>query len=190
MAFRLSTNDEILHAFDPLHHAHTTIDVTHRVAHDGFMHHASGKVTGMVADNVDDFLITTPAGVYPHLQRVNFDFGDGDIDIQTYHSSTTSAPGTTLANLNTNRNSSKTAGAVLSFGPTVTGIGTLMHTAWAPPTATGNGQSAAGISDIENGEEWILAPSSKYIIRVTNGSGSEIEYRYEFLWYELDFAVP
>lgn len=187
--YRRSANDEELFKFDQFAHAVTTIDEPHRMAHDGFMYHASGKVTGMIDANVDEFLLTTQAFNFPHLQRLNFDFGAGDIDIQSYEGATASADGTVIGSNNTNRNSANTADLVMTSGPTLTGDGTLIHTTWAHPVGTGIGQSAQGISDVTNGEEWILKPSTKYLIRITNNSGATISYRYEVLFYELGYST-
>jgi len=184
---RLQASDEEMRKFDPFVHAVTTITSPHRMAHDGFMFHASGKVTGMVDSNVDEFLLVTAAGNFPHLQRMRFDFGRGDIDVQAYEGATTSNDGTPIVIHNTNRNSSHTADLSFNSAPTLTGDGTLIHTTWAPPTANGVGQSAQGVSNIEAGEEWILQPSTKYLIRVTNNSGGTISYRWELLFYEVGY---
>jgi len=174
---------------DDLTGAQVVLSEEHHMTHEGFMYHASGKVTGMVDSNVDDFLLVTPAGNYPHMQRLRFDFGAGDIDVQSYEDVTTSADGSSLSSsiVNTNRDSANTPNLTLFSGPTVTDIGTLLHTTWAPPTATGNGQSANGISQIEAGEEWILKPSTKYLVRITNNSGATISYRWELLFYEIGY---
>ena len=189
MAFRTGPRDEEDRKFDNYAHAVTVIEETHRINHDGMMFHASGKVTGMIDENVDDFLMVTPAFIYPHVQRFRMDLGKGDVDILAYEGATASADGAAITAFNTNRNSSKTPGLVLTSGPTVTDIGTLINTAWAAPTGTGIGQSANGISTLTAGEEWILKPSTKYLIRITNNSGATIAYRYEFLWYELSYGT-
>jgi len=174
-------------AFDDEVHSLAVIDEQHRMNHAGFMFHTSGKVIGMVDANVDDFLLVT-GDIHPHIQLLNFDFGAGDIDIVSYEDTTTSNDGTPItALLNTNRNSSITPLLTMFSAPTVTGVGTLLHTAWMPPVGTGIGQSASGISGGGNGEEWELKPNSKYMIRITNNSGSTIDYRYELRWYEPNF---
>lgn len=185
----MNPGDEEGRKFDQFVHAVTTIDSLHRMTHDGFVYHASGKVTGMIADNVDDFLITTPALSFPHFQRLQITTGRGDIDMLVYEGATTSADGAAITVLNVNRNSANTPNAVFTSGPTVTDVGTLIHTQWTPPTATGVGQSPSGIVGETNGEEWILAPSTKYLIRITNNSGATIDYRYEMLWYEVGYEV-
>jgi len=185
--FRPDYYDEIEKSMDAYAHAHTFIDVLHRMAHDGFVFHASGKVTGMIADNVDDFLLVTPALTFPHFQRLQITAGEGDIDLVVYEGVTTSADGAAVTINNTNRSSANTPSTVLTTAPTVTDVGTLIHTQWIPPSATGVGQSPAGVVGETNGEEWILKPSTKYLIRMTNNSGATIAYRYEMLWYEIGY---
>jgi len=176
---------ETQHAFDLYANAYTVIQEPHRMSHDGFVFHSSGKNTGLANAATADFLMSVPAGVYPHVQRVRLDLEDGDVDLAMYEGVTTSADGGVITPFNTNRNSSNTSGAILTGTPTVTDLGTLFHRHWIPPTATGVG-AKAGIMDINAfGEEWLLAPSTKYLFRITNNSGGTIDYRWEFVWYEI-----
>jgi len=186
--FRGSPGYEEQRKFDPHAHAVTVIQGLHRMTHDGFVYHASGKVTGMVDANVDDFLIAVPAGTFPHFQRLQVTAGRGDIDIQVYEGTTTSADGAAITTFNVNRNSLNTPSSVVTFGPTVSVAGPLIHTQWIQPTATGVGQSPSGIVGETNGEEWVLKPSTKYLVRITNNSGATIAYRYELLFYEIDYV--
>jgi hypothetical protein len=183
---RIGDRDGDVAEVDDLAPAIVVIQEPHWATHRGFMHHISGKVTGMITANVDDYLLVTPALNFPHIRRLQFDFGSGDIDVQIYEDSTASADGSPLTSFNTNRNSSNTPLLVFNDAPTITGVGTLMHTTWVVPTAAGIGGSAEGISGVTSGEEWILKPSTKYLVRVTNNSGDTIAYRYELLWYELN----
>ena len=174
-------------SYDDEVHSLSVIEEIHRMNHAGFMFHSSGKVTGMIADNVDDFLLVT-GDLEVHLQSMNFNFGRGDIDVLAYEDTVTSNDGTPITTLfNTNRNSANTPLMTLFSAPTVTGVGTLIHTTWVVPTATGVGQSPAGITTDGNGEEWELKPNSKYMVRITNSSGATIDYRWELRWYEPNF---
>jgi hypothetical protein len=152
--------------------------------HDGFMFHVSGKVTGMIDTNVDDYLIIV-GDEEMHLQKIGLTTERGNIDILAYEGTTVSDDGTALPSFNQNRQSALTPDGVIYTGPTVTGVGTLVHTNWFPPTATGTGLSAEGFVGESNGEEWILAPNTNYLIRITNNSGAEIDYRHEWQWYEV-----
>lgn len=163
------------------------IEELHHMVHEGFLFHSSGKVTGMVDTNVDDFLFVTAANNYPHVQSLTFSFGSGDIDILVYEGSTASDDGTPETILNTNRNSILTPDLVFNSAPTITGVGTLIHTGWVVPTSTGTGLSQTGIITEGTGEEWILKPSTKYLVRITNNSGDTISYRWELVFYEIGY---
>lgn len=190
-SWRDSRDDEEHWKFDLIAHAATEIDHVHRMNHDGFVFHSSGKVAGMVDSNVDDFLLVTPASPEPHIQTFELRMGRGDIDILTYEGTTTSADGAAQSVLNTHRDraATQTPGTTLHIGPTVSAVGTLIHTQWLPPTATGTGLSGGGFVGEGAGEEWILKPSTKYLIRITNNSGATIDYRWEAVWYEPGYDV-
>ena len=176
---------ETQHAFDLYANAYTVITEPHRMCHDGFMFHASGKVLDIASAASSDFLMVVPAGCYPHIQRVVLHLESGKVDFAMYENTVTSADGSALDVFNTNRNSSNVAAAVPSGAPTVTDVGDLFHTKWAPPSGTGVG-NAIGVMDINAfGEEWILAPSTKYLFRITNNSGGILDLSYEFVWYEI-----
>lgn len=165
----------------------TVIAETHRMTHEGFVFHADRKVTGLADAGTDDMLIAVPAATFPHMHRIRINTGKGDIDITLYEGTTTSADGTAVTSFVTNRNSANTPDVVITHTPTVTGVGTAIHSAWIPPTATGVGQSAEGVRGAEQGEEWLLKPSTKYLLRVTNNSGSTIDLWVELLWYEIGY---
>jgi len=186
--FRKNPGDEEQYKFDPIVHAVTVNSHAERLVHDGMLFHASGKVTGMVDTNVDDFLISVPAGVTPHILSFSISTGRGDIDIVAYEGTTTSADGTEITEVfNTNRNSANVPGTALYSAPTISAVGTLIHTGWMPPTSTGTGQSGGGIVGADQGEEWLLQPSTKYLFRITNNSGATIAYRWEFMWAEISY---
>ena len=185
--FRDSYGDEELRKFDKYVHAVTVISEPHRLAHDGFMFHASKKETGILNAGVEECLFIT--GTKPvHLNRWRVESGGGDIDIDIYEGATVSANGTALSVHCTNRLALNTALTTLYDGPTVTDDGTLIHSQWVPPTSSGIGQSADG-AQAEAGEEWILAPNTNYLIRVTNNSGDTISIWEEYLFYEVGYEV-
>ena len=130
--------------------------------------------------------MVTPVGLEPHWSRVLLTLGDGNIDIQTYENVITSALGTEIPSKCTNRAMANTAELKLYGAPTLTDEGDVLHTLWAPPTQS-QGSHVVGISDISNGEEWIMKEDSTYMMRITNNSGGTIAFSWEMLW--LDLAV-
>jgi len=186
--FRRSRTNVEAKSYDPFVFAQTVIDESHRMIHDGFLYSQTGKGTGWANAGVLDFLISVPAATFPHVQVMKLNFGRGDIDLVAYEGTTTSNDGTGLTVQNVNRNSSNTPATALYSSPTVTDPGTQIFTLWIPPTSTGTGLSANGIEGVGQGSEWLLAPETKYLIRLTNNSGSTIDWSHEFSWYEVDYT--
>ena len=173
--------------YDPLVHAQTTIDSAHRMIHDGFFFNTSGKETGWTNGTTKEFLISPPAGCYPHVQAMVLNFGRGDIDFEAYEGPTITDNGTALTVRNVNRNSDNTPDLDLYASPTTTDDGTMEFQLWVPPTSTGTGQSSNGIEGVGQGSEWILKPSTPWLVRLTNNSGATIDWSYEFSWYEIGY---
>ena len=168
---------ETQHAFDLYANAYTIIQEQHRMSHDGYMFHASGKVLDIASAASADFIMVVPAGCYPHIQRVSLDLESGDVDFQMYENTITSDNGTPIPVENTNRNSANETCAVP--------YGDLFHTRWAPPSGSGVGNSIGVLDVAIFGEEWILAPSRTYLFRITNNSGAVLDLAFEFVWYEI-----
>jgi len=185
--FRTGLVDEELYKFDKYAHAVTVISEPHRMNHDGFMQSVTYKRTALADAASQDFLLAVPALTWPHLNKAMIRIGRGDVDILAYEGPTTTAAGTVLTPFNTNRSSSNTPNMVITRDPTVTVVGTLMQHQWLPPTIAGTGGSASGVSEAEAGEEWLLAPDTDYLWRITNESGAAVDLAIEILWYELDY---
>lgn len=186
-AFRKNAGNEEKRKFDSYVHAVTVISEPHRLSHDGMVFHASGKQLALANAASAEFAMVVPAGSYPHVQRVRLDLERGDIDLLMYEGATLSDNGTPIPTRNVNRNSPNTSLVPIFGAPTITDDGTLFHTHWVPPTGSGVG-SSEGIMDVSAfGEEWILAPSTNYMWRITNNSGGTLDFRYEFVWYEVGY---
>ena len=165
----------------------STIDAVHRMIHEGFAYHASGKATAIADGATLEMLFKVPAGTFPHFHKVRMQYGAGDVEMDAYEGTTVSADGTSITAYNLNRNSSNTPNMTAFHTPTITADGTKIHAQWAPPTASGTGGSQEGVVDVTQGEEWILKPDTNYLFRITNNSGEIISIGYEIMWYEIDF---
>ena len=181
--WRPSNADEELRSWDRYVHARTVMDHEHRMVHEGFAFHCVDRIASLGNGASLDWLISVPAGTFPHMTSFQFQLEAGDCDVETYEGVTTSANGTLLTRHNRNRNSPITPGTVMYGGPTITDIGTLIHDRYIPPTGGGVGSSAGTLSP-NFGEEWILKPATKYVVRLTNNSGGAIQVAGEALWYE------
>ena len=182
-----SPGDERKRQYDQFAHAVTVIQEQHRLIHDGMFFTTSGKQTGFADATSVEFLISPPAGCFPHIQSMVLNFGRGDIDFEAYEGPTVTDNGTALPTRNVNRNSTNTPALNLYANPTTTDDGVMGFQLWVPPTGTGTGQSANGTAGVGQGSEWILKPETQWLVRLTNNSGSTIDWSYEFSWYELSY---
>lgn len=172
-------------AYDNYSSAFTVIDSDHRHVHDGRLFTTSGKNTNWSTGTSLSFLISPPADCTPHVKTMDLNFGRGDIDFVAYEGPTITDNGTPLTAQNVNRNSSTTPLLNLFANPTTSDNGELEFQLWVPPTSTGVGKSANGVTGVGQGGEWILAPETPWLIVLTNNSGVTIDWSYEFSWYEI-----
>jgi hypothetical protein len=186
--YRKAPSDENDFSWDPLVHARTVIESTHRMIHDGFSFHATGRVASLANLASLELLITTGAACYPHISSALFSVSDAPLDIKTYKNTTVSASGSAVTINNRNLNSSNTPGLALYTGPTITGDGTQIHDRYVPAQG-GTGVNQVGVITPDFGEEWILVPSSNYLVRLTNNSGGAVALSFEMLWYEPGYDI-
>lgn len=179
--------DECLRGWDKFVHALTVMDHEHRMIHDGMAFHATHRAVSLANGASHDHLIAVPAGSYPHITAVIASLADSPCDILSYEGVTTSDDGTAIAMFNRNRNSTNTPNITLTHTPTITDLGTLIHDRFVPD-AGGQGSNDIGIVSPNFGEEWILKPSTKYLVRITNNSGGAITITEEHLWYEPSYV--
>lgn len=182
MPFNLTRRYREHRAFDPLVHAKTSISHAHRLIHDGMVFHASGQVADVAVAGTFEFIFSVPADVFLHLQKVTFFLEGTPCQVQVYEGTTTSADGTEITPLNTNRNSARTAAASLFHTPTITGDGTLIHDRYFPSPTKDAGLIGGALH-----EEWILKPSTKYLFRLTNNTGALLDFGFEGSWYEPSY---
>lgn len=183
--FRDANRDEVTFQYDPYAHALTVIEEEHRLTHDGMVFHTSGRAS-VTNTNSLDILFAVPAGVRPHFRKADLELGDGPCDAYLYEGTTTSDDGTALNTYNRNRNSSNVSGTVLTSGPTISDVGTLIHDRYFGDT--GGVWTRVSVHGDATGEEWVLAPSTKYLLRITNNSGVTIVVNYQLMHYEISYT--
>lgn len=185
--FTRSVGDEDKRKFDNIVHAVTTISEPHRMIHDGFFFDHTGILSVANGANLDIF-IRIPAGSFSHMTAVEFAIEDAPVTLSFYEGTTASADGTAANSRNHNRVSpNDTPAAVMTTGPTVTDVGTLLHTSFVPSTGAGQGNRSTGALVLGADAEWILGSpvaETTYLIRMNNGSGGTIDIGYHFNSYE------
>lgn len=163
---------------DSISGAVQSIEYEHSRIHSGKGFLFNGKHT--VANGASAYhLLDNPAASYPHLRVFAVTASSGPMDIEFYEGATTSASGTAVTPVNYNRNSATTAALACYNGPTVTTPGTLL--AYMLITGT---KHESGSGDSGGQTEWILKPSTKYLAKLTNNSGSSVTYALKLFWYE------
>jgi hypothetical protein len=182
--WRDSTGDEENRKFDKFAHAVTVIAEPHRLLHDGFMFHLSGRAS--VANGADlDFGIVTAVGTFVHWRKLIWSLEDSPCDIKVYEGATFTG-GTNEPPINQNRASSNASTTQMLNGVSVTDVGDLLHDRYVPSNG-GAGINTIGIVTPTTDEEWILNHNTKYLVRFTNNSGGTIVANYEFQGYEIGY---
>jgi hypothetical protein len=157
--------------------------------HDGMGFTFTEIWTGQLAGTARDYLITTGVDARPHFRKLEFSLEDGPVLFQVFEDTVVSAEGTPITTIyNNNRNSSYIMPATMHLNPTVTDVGTQIHVhkQWAVASGPPGQASQAGAQDI--GEEWILKPETRYLIRLTNLSAITVEGHAHFFGYHPSYV--
>lgn len=171
--------------WDPYHPARVIIDPEHYQIHEGKVFYITRYVSSVSNGASSDILMAVPASLYPHLRAYIVTANDAPMRVFLYEGATTSDDGTGMTGYNLNRNSANTASTVVTHSPTVTGTGTLLDISLIPDTGGGLFSPGGGAGSSDLPTEWILKPSTKYLIRVTNDSGSATAVDFQIFWYEV-----
>ena len=147
-----------------------SIDIEHSRIHSGKAFLLNGQYT-LANATTAYVLLDNPAASYPHLRQWGITTTAAPVDVFLYEGATVTANGTTKTGLNLNRNSATTPTLATYTGPTVTVDGTLLEYVVAPGAKQSGGE---GLDPVPT--EWILKPSTKYVFKITNNSGSTITY--------------
>lgn len=112
----------------------------------------------------------------------------GDATLETFEAPTTSADGTPVTVINRNRTRTDITPLALAFdGPTITDPGTLLDTLVLAGGSGGNSQGGDAVFETE----WIFAPNTDYLFRLTNIAGQTQIAHLHFNFYEdLNGGVP
>jgi hypothetical protein len=139
------------------------IDIPHHEIHCGDSFTCSYNASLGNGASSDILLVVPNEAVKRFHLTVNIGVGT-EVTYFLYEDATTSANGTALAWYNRERNSVLTTSLSISHTPTVTTTGTAIDT-----DRFGAKQTA---SSVERSEEFVLKNNTKYLLRVTNGSGN------------------
>lgn len=164
---------------------HTTnalkvVDTVHHEVHEGEMFHSEYYAASLANNGSLDIEIATPADKEAHFV---FTINAGGQAVAYLYEAPTVAGGTAMAVHNMNRRSANLPGTTIVHTPTVSATGT---------TVLVNGRLLAGGTSVQTrvgggvrqNTEWILRPGTKYLLRVTNTSGSAVPINVACEFYE------
>jgi hypothetical protein len=161
------------------------IDNDHAYVHMGGLVSSYHKFSAVAAAGTRYILIKTPATKYVHYRAESISTSGDNVTIEFFEAPTTTADGTALSANNHRRTAPITAATVTLFHtPTVTADGTLLHQTYIGG-GTGTGGNRIG-GEQGNAQEWVLARSTNYLIKITNGSAAANTIQVNPLWYEED----
>ncbi len=155
------------------------VTAIHKRVHDGGMFQLDRVVEAVADDGTIELLVQVPAATQVHLRFAAAAAGDARISI--FEGTTFSDAGTAMTAVNRNRVPTiSTPGSVVTHTPTVTGDGTELSDVLIPG---GSGGNASGGTD-DGFQEWILAASTDYLVRLKNISGGAAHLGLQLNWYE------
>jgi len=158
------------------------IPVVHHEVHEGKTFQTSYKTpdaSPLADDAALNFLLIT-GSLFSHLTFAGA--AGGDAEILLYEDTQYSASGAALPEWNMKRTSSSGTTLVMSLGPTITNVGTLLHNCFLPGGTGGN--APGGI--VREDTEWILRPNSVYMVRLINRAGNAQPASLVAQWYEKE----
>lgn len=180
----MNTADDVLRGLEIDHTTGALIvmESVHHEVHEGEMFHASYTASSLANGNNLDMLLVVGASEVHATWEV---FAGGQVTVTLYEAPTIQAAGdgTAVTAYNMKRASTNAPTATVFHTPTVTATGTttlvngrILPGGTSPTTRVGGG--------IRSGAEWILKPSTKYLMRANNSSGGAIAINVALEWYE------
>lgn len=123
-----------------------------------------------------DIVLAAGPGTIPHVTIAMESSGDADFFI---YEGTTTTGGTAFTPVRRNRNIAATSNVAMVTNPTVNTLGTLINRQFVTG-GTGKKSSGGGAGSLE----YVLAPLTNYLFRLTNVNGTAHTALLELEWYE------
>jgi hypothetical protein len=149
------------------------INSDHAQHHKGDGYKAYLEFTNLAAAGTLSYCFTTGVGSYVHMKNIDLNvlgssckvelLVDADVTVNT---------GTAIALNNTNHNTTNTAESTFKASPTYTG-GTTWHQTQTLVDST-NQTTGHGQSSVNENDELVLKPNTKYILKISNIGGDVI----------------
>lgn len=169
-------------SWDSVVKAFKVISIPHHEVHEAHMFIASYKSPegADIADNSGIDIVVWTGVRYAHFV---FDIaGGGDLEIQFFEDAEPTDWDNPIQAQHMNRNGIMTPTTGVYLNPTIPVDGIRIVHALAPG---GSGPFASG-GNARAGTEWVLKPSTVYLLRSTNRSGGSIPMSVAVEWYEQE----
>lgn len=160
-----------------------TIDPVHHHVHEGRLFSTTHIKEALGASNSTYMLLRAGANNVPHFEFTVNTAGAARIDM--FEGPTLTDDGTPLTEVNHDRSSSNTSDVSVFSEPTVSADGTLLLTDRVPSGVAG---AKAGLGNVSGRAEWLLAPSTDYLIKITNQGNTAATVAASAVWYEEEVA--
>lgn len=158
------------------------INIEHQYVHEGKLFQLSGQIASIAAAATVYFHGLTDSAT-THFRAAALVIDGAPADVVFYEDADITANGTPVTAYNKNRNSLTTPTLQVFSAPTIGGggVGTPLEYGLIPVTGPGNAGGAAALFE----SEWVLKPSTSYLISITNNDTVAIKVNYNFIWYEV-----
>lgn len=153
-----------------------TVDVNHLRLHEGRAYYVYRVATSLAVNGNLDIAVAWPAGILPHAV-FNYQCG-GDSRFYVYEAPTTSG-GTALTIHRRNRSLATTSTGAAVYNPTVSNLGTEIFGEIITSGQGGTGAGGGGYT-----YEYVLAPLTTYLFRLTNINSQAHIAELLIEWYE------
>jgi len=138
--------------------------IYHYRVHQGIMFSADTSDVALAGAASLELLIRTPAAGIHLLYNASL---GADASLSFFEAPTNTAVGTQITPINHNRNTTHVATTLVYHTPTITVDGTELDVLIMPGGTGGNSQGSSGAILLD----WELAPSTDYLLRLTNLTG-------------------
>lgn len=155
------------------------IEWEHSRIHSGYAYAYTDKVDNLSNGSSFYWQLSNPAGNYPHVRLVGFTVDGAPAEYSLFEAPTITADGTQGTPKNHNRASANAASLAIYRDATVSADGEQLDFCLIPGARNAGGSGSDGVET-----EWILAPGTKYVIKLTNTSGGAIDAGLRLFWYE------
>ena len=152
-------------------YTHKSISTEHHKIHEGDAFAFSSLIEDLAAAATDELLFVTSASDYVHMKEFSVASTGGSILLEVWEDVTATNGATTLEMINRNRNSSTTSNLAIYTAPTSvseTGCTKIFQTF----IGGSDGFRATGGGDGGSLAEYVLLPSTKYLLRITNNGAA------------------